>query len=54
MGFDRMVKKEADSLRLPTFVRQSDVLSRAVKDRIVREMVGDLYGEYLRVAALAH
>lgn len=43
----RIVKGE-EYFRLPAFVRQSDVLSRAVKDRIVREMVKELFGGYLK------
>jgi len=43
-----------NTVKLPSFIRQSDVLSRAVKDRIVREMVRELFGEYLLTAAIPH
>lgn len=46
--------KDNNPLKLPAFVRQSDVLSRAVKDKIVREMIRELFGEYLLAAAIAH
>ncbi len=49
---NRLLKAE-ENPRLPIFVRQSDVLSRAVKDRIVREIVTELFGEYL-LTHLAH
>ncbi len=43
----KAVKRE-ETLRLPAFVRQSDVLSRAVKERIVREIVKELFEDYLK------
>ncbi|NLI90791.1 MAG: patatin-like phospholipase family protein [Peptococcaceae bacterium] len=42
-----------EGIRLPGFVRQSDVLSRAVKDRIAHEIVEEFFGEYLRNAGIA-
>lgn len=41
------ILKDEENYRLPAFIRQSDVLSRAVKERIVREMVKELFGSYL-------
>lgn len=43
-----------DSAKLPAFVRQSDVLARAVKDKVAREMVRELFGAYLGTAGIAH
>ncbi len=39
---------------LPSFVRQSDVLSRAVKDRVAEEVIQELFGEYIMDTNLAH
>jgi len=39
--------KSKENLRIPAFVRQNDVLSRAVRDKIVRESAGEIYGNYL-------
>lgn len=49
----RIVKGE-EAIRLPGFVRQSDVLSRAVKDRILKEMIWEMFGEYLWGDSIAH
>ncbi|HHV64768.1 MAG TPA: patatin-like phospholipase family protein [Peptococcaceae bacterium] len=43
-----------ESPRLPLFVKQSDILARAVKDKVVREMVNGLFGEYLNEMEVAH
>jgi len=51
---EKMMDKMEDSIKLPGFVRQSDVLSRAVKDKIVREMIRELFGGYLLTAGIAH
>jgi len=37
-----------DNAKLPSFVRYSDVLSRAVKDRMLHEIIRELFGEYLQ------
>jgi len=39
---------DEDIAKLPGFVRHSDVLSRAVKDRVLREIIRELFGEYLQ------
>jgi len=39
---------EDDNVKLPGFVRQSDVLSRAVRDRVLREIIRELFGEFLQ------
>ena len=46
--------KRNDLVNLPSFVRQSDVLSRAVKDRVAEELIQELFGEYIMDANLAH
>lgn len=40
--------------RLPAFVRQSEVLSKAVRDRVIRELVGELFEDYILNPDLAH
>lgn len=47
-------EKRKDAIYLPSFVRQSDVLSRAVKDRVAGEIIQELFDEYIRNAMLAH
>lgn len=42
------IVKAEGNLRLPAFVRHSDVLSRAVKERMVREIIRELFEEYLK------
>ena len=39
---------------LPSFVIQSDVLARAVKDRVVEEIIQELFNEYILYNNLAH
>lgn len=39
------ILKEEEHLQLPAFIKQNDVLSRAVKDRVVREMIAVLFGK---------
>lgn len=46
--------KRNDLINLPSFVRQSDVLSRAVKDRVAEEIIQELFGEYIMDTNLAH
>lgn len=46
--------KRNDFINLPSFVRQSDVLSRAVKDRVAEELIQELFGEYIMDTNLAH
>lgn len=46
------ILKEEDHIQLPAFVKQSDVLSRAVKDRVVREMIKELFEQFLPTARL--
>lgn len=46
--------KAEGPIRLPGFVRQSDVLSRAVREKMAREIVNDLYGDYAKRQGLAH
>lgn len=46
--------KQNDIVNLPSFIRQSDVLARAVKDRIAAEIIKELYGGYILEASLAH
>jgi len=46
--------KRNDLINLPSFVKQSDVLSRAVKDRVAEEMIQEMFGEYIISPNLAH
>lgn len=40
--------------RLPAFVKQSDVLSRAVKDKVIREIICDLFEDYVMHSSISH
>jgi NTE family protein len=42
------ILKEQENFKLPVFVKQSDILSRAVKDKVVREMINELFADYLK------
>jgi NTE family protein len=53
-GYSGRGQKSRVNSQLPLFVRQSDVLSRAVKDRIAWEIVHELYGEYILNPVPAH
>ncbi len=46
--------KRNDLINLPSFVIQSDVLSRAVKDRVAEELIQELFGDYIMDTNLAH
>lgn len=53
-GYSSRKSESSTHSHLPQFVRQSDVLSRAVKDRIAREIVHELYEEYILNPVPAH
>jgi len=50
----KMPEKKKEMMQLPAFVRQSDVLARAIKERVAGEIIQELFGDYIMDGMLAH